>query len=601
MLSALGPAARAPQFQSLYCSYVCQVCRRKLLNADCTYGALLIIKKPLVNSLARRRKVSDGLDLNSSSLSDTADLSSFVNDGVGFSNVTITEGASVEIDGPGTQFVTFTGITGTLKINSLAFTGQISGLAGADAIDLANLSYSANTTATFLGDTTGGTLTVTDGSHTANISLSGNYLSSTWTLSSDGNGGTVVVDPVSANNWQTLKIGGGGQVTGIDIAPDNTMVIRCDTYGAYIWNGTQWQQLVTSTSMPAAFVTPTHDKVIQGVYEIRVAPSNSNILYMEYKGYVFQSTNRGTTWTQTAFAPATGEDANGNYKFMGQKMAIDPNNPNVVVVGTPQNGLFITTNGGASWQSVSAVPASLADSSGLYPGFSGIVFDPALGVTGGRTNTIFAASYGNGVYESTNGGISWSSIGGPSTVQYATVSSTGVYYAINAINTANSSLWKYQSGTWTQLLSDSNGIATVAVDPFNPNEIVTQNMAGMLRISYNAGLTWSALDNGGNSVVSTDIPWLSTASNNAVPGGQSWLTTASTAFDQVIPNKLWSGTGTGVYYTTNLPTANFTWNTPVVWNDQSVGIEQLRHKRNHRAAGRPSGCRFLGSPILLHK
>jgi hypothetical protein len=38
-------------------------------------------------------------------------------------------------------------------------------------------------------------LTVTDGSHTANIALTGNYLSSTWTLSSDGHGGTFVVDP----------------------------------------------------------------------------------------------------------------------------------------------------------------------------------------------------------------------------------------------------------------------------------------------------------------------------------------------------------------------------------------------------------------------
>ena len=42
---------------------------------------------------------------------------------------------------------------------------------------------------------------------------------------------------------------------GMDIAPDGTMVVRTDTYGAYIWNGTQWQQLVTSTSMPAAFTT----------------------------------------------------------------------------------------------------------------------------------------------------------------------------------------------------------------------------------------------------------------------------------------------------------------------------------------------------------
>ena len=202
----------------------------------------------------------------------------------------------------------------------------------------------------FWATPTGGTLTVTDGTHTANIALLGNYLSSSWTLSSDGNGGTVVVDPVTSNNWQTLKVGAGGWLTGIDIAPDGTMVVRTDTYGAYIWNGTQWQQLVTSTSMPAAFTT--QNNVVnnlgqQGVYEIQIAPSNSNIMYMMYEGYVFQSTNKGTTWTQTSFAPVTDEPGTTRTAMDGQKMAIDPNNPNVVYVGTPQNGLFVTTNGGS--------------------------------------------------------------------------------------------------------------------------------------------------------------------------------------------------------------------------------------------------------------
>ena len=85
---------------------------------------------------------------------------------------------------------------------------------------------------------------------------------------------------------------------------------------------------------------------------------------------------------------------------------------------------------------MSAVPVSLTDSNGDYPGITGIEFDPALGVTGGITNTIFAASYGNGVYESTNGGASWSAIGGPSNVEYAAVSSTGVYYAVGNGNFA---------------------------------------------------------------------------------------------------------------------------------------------------------------------
>src|SRR4029077_1948201 len=41
----------------------------------------------------------------------------------------------------------------------------------------------------------GGTLTVSDGTHTAKITLLGDYSLSTFTPSSDGHGGTSVVDP----------------------------------------------------------------------------------------------------------------------------------------------------------------------------------------------------------------------------------------------------------------------------------------------------------------------------------------------------------------------------------------------------------------------
>ncbi|MGH9809483.1 MAG: hypothetical protein ACRD9W_19890, partial [Terriglobia bacterium] len=51
-----------------------------------------------------------------------------------------------------------------------------------------------------------GTLSVTDGTHTTNITLLGNYLASTFVTSSDGHGGTSIVDPVltSANQQSVL-------------------------------------------------------------------------------------------------------------------------------------------------------------------------------------------------------------------------------------------------------------------------------------------------------------------------------------------------------------------------------------------------------------
>jgi hypothetical protein len=476
-------------------------------------------------------------------------------------DVTIAEGDSAEINGPGTQSVTFTGTTGTLTIDrALAFTGQISGLAGTDALDLADISYGANTTATFLGNTTGGALTVTDGIHTANIALSGNYLSSGWTLSSDGQGGTVVVDPVPVNAWKELKIGAGGYLTGIDIAPDNTMVVRTDTYGAYIWNGTQWQQLVTSASMPASYLGVGHN---DGVYEISIAPSNTNILYMEYSGDLLRSDDRGATWTKTAFANVA-ENAGDPYRTNGQKMAVDPNNPNVVYVGTPQNGMFVTTDGGATWQNVTAVPVSATDANGLYPGITGITFDPTSGVNGGKTNTIYASSYGHGVYESTDGGNSWTALGGPSDVEYAAISSTGAYYAIGNNGT---SLWRFMNGTWTELNQQAfltASLHTVMVDPFNPNHIVVAASGGALNQSLDGGATWTGT-NWGASMSATDVPWLATTEPYMASGGM--------AFDQLVQNKLWFADGVGVW-NTSVP-QNLLWNTPVVWNSQSAGIEQL--------------------------
>ncbi len=106
------------------------------------------------------------------------------------------------------QNVTFeAGSTGTLELaHSVDYSGTISGFStsGANALDLGDISYlKGTTTATFSGTTTGGILTVTDGTHTAEIKLTGDYTASTFTTSSDGNGGTIVVDPPAASAAHT--------------------------------------------------------------------------------------------------------------------------------------------------------------------------------------------------------------------------------------------------------------------------------------------------------------------------------------------------------------------------------------------------------------
>jgi hypothetical protein len=92
------------------------------------------------------------------------------------------------------------GSTGVLELShSLTYRGTVAGLSlsGANALDLGDVAFGAATHATFAGTAAGGTLTVTDGTHVARIRLAGDYLGSTFTVSSDGHGGTTVVDPAA--------------------------------------------------------------------------------------------------------------------------------------------------------------------------------------------------------------------------------------------------------------------------------------------------------------------------------------------------------------------------------------------------------------------
>jgi hypothetical protein len=81
------------------------------------------------------------------------------------------------------------------------FTGLIAGFSSppgvSEAIDLEDISFGAGTKVTFTeaASNLSGTLTVTSGSETANLTLLGQYTTANFTASSDGHGGTLIKDP----------------------------------------------------------------------------------------------------------------------------------------------------------------------------------------------------------------------------------------------------------------------------------------------------------------------------------------------------------------------------------------------------------------------
>jgi hypothetical protein len=109
---------------------------------------------------------------------------------------------SVEFGAADSENVSFTaGATGTVKVDhslTALFTGKLSGLSttGNNFVDLADLTFaSGKMTASYSGTTSGGVLTVSNGTNKATLNLLGNYVGNSWILSKDSGTGTLVADP----------------------------------------------------------------------------------------------------------------------------------------------------------------------------------------------------------------------------------------------------------------------------------------------------------------------------------------------------------------------------------------------------------------------
>ena len=94
----------------------------------------------------------------------------------------LTSGASTGAGG--VTFATSGG--GTLRLDdSVHFGGLIAGFGEPEHLDLSDIAFGANTQLSFVeaGNNTSGTLTVSDGTHTAKLALLGQYVTGNFTMS----------------------------------------------------------------------------------------------------------------------------------------------------------------------------------------------------------------------------------------------------------------------------------------------------------------------------------------------------------------------------------------------------------------------------------
>lgn len=199
-------------------------------------------------------------------------------------------------------------------------------------------------------------------------------------------------------------------------------------------------------------------------------------------------------------------------------LAVDPNDPDHVWAGAAAGGVLESANGGASWTIVfDDQPLLPVGAIAAHPAASDVVY-----VGTGEANGAGYSYDGDGVYRTTNGGASWEHLGlsetrrigriaiDPVDPQRVFVAATGNVYALDG----NRGVYRSTDGgdNWTQVLfvASTAGAVDLAIDPSDPDRIYaaiwehystpTEWVAGGVNSgiwqSVDGGDSWTRLANG---------------------------------------------------------------------------------------------------------
>lgn len=363
--------------------------------------------------------------------------------------------------------------------------------------------------------------------------------------------------PIKQVTAAQVPMGGGGFVTGLDASADGSrLACRTDVANGYVRDrgATSWRPLFSPSSLVHETFPPfpaMSDKVDkQGVGAIRIAPSNRDVIYATYYGFVWRSGDGGRSIERCSLPQKKIFTNAGEQRLANRALDVSPTDDRVVMVGTFGEGAWFSLDAGRRW-----ARAPLPDSKPALDGTPGlylILFDPRI------KDRVYVFVTGVGLCRSDNGPSGpYSLVSNSPTQCYALVAGfDGDVLLGEYSKTGTGMFWRLTSGGWSSVKANGNDVRSIAVNPRRKGHLIVTDVFGALSESVDGGKTLQPLERG-KRLRGGEVGWISEL---------TWIVPSEIRFAPDDPATVYVADGVGVSQL-KLDGRNVT--------DMSAGIEEL--------------------------
>ncbi len=399
-----------------------------------------------------------------------------------------------------------------------------------------------------------------------------------------------------AYEWKNVEVLGGGYVPGIIFSKKEKSLVyaRTDIGGAYRMDPK------TGRWIPITDGFGRDDDHFKGIESLAIDPTDPNKLYMAVGTYtkdwagagaMVRSSDRGNTWQIVRMPIKMGGNEYG--RSAGERLAVDPNQPQTLYFGSRNNGLQVSRDGSVTWGA-----ADFPGKGDPDLGIINITFDEKSGKPGIPTPVIYAGlgtTKEPSLYVTKDAGKTWSPVaGGPEGMMpaHVEIGADGLLYLAyrnqpGPNDVTDGSIQKYdpKSGKWTDISplkpteSDKFGYGGLSLDAQKPGTLIVTTIdrwthKDEIFYSKDSGKSWMK--------VGSSAKWDAAGATYVYFGRETlgvphWM--GDIDIDPFDSNRAIFVTGAGVWASLDLEKATSGEDTPqesaaVSWRFENRGLEE---------------------------